>query len=433
MEKRVIESSRLGEKYTVIKHDSGLTICLYPMEKYSSAFAIFGTKYGSVDTVFKTDSDKDYVTVPEGIAHYLEHKLFENDDSGGAMEQFAATGASCNAYTTFDATAYYFGCTDKFGENLRILLNFVQNPYFTAESVEKERGIIGQEIKIYLDDPGWRVFFNGLNALYHNNPVRIDIAGTTESIQQIDENLLYRCYNTFYNLNNMVLSIAGRFDPDEALAICDELLKKSVDKGLSVIIPDEPEEVKEKRVVQQLYCAVPLFQLGFKKKNYEEREARRQYIIHNIMLEAALGDFSPFYSRLYDSGLINDTFSLGVTMGRGFFIPMASGESRDPDKVCEELKQELSRLKKEGIPKESFDIVKKMTYGELLSGFGTVANVAKGAMNAQFGGISLYDSLEMAADVSYEDAMTALRELDLENSSLSIIEPPEKKGEAGNV
>ncbi|MGN0618844.1 MAG: M16 family metallopeptidase, partial [Ruminiclostridium sp.] len=287
--------------------------------------------------------------------------------------------------------------------------------------------------KIYLDDPGWRVFFNGLNALYHNNPVRIDIAGTTESIQQIDENLLYRCYNTFYNLNNMVLSIAGRFDPDEALAICDELLKKSEDKGLSVIIPEEPEEVKEKRIVQQLYCAVPLFQLGFKKKNYEEREARRQYIIHNIMLEAALGDFSPFYSRLYDSGLINDTFSLGVTMGRGFFIPMASGESRDPDKVCEELKQELSRLKKEGIPKESFDIVKKMTYGELLSGFGTVANVAKGAMNAQFGGINLYDNLETAASVSYEDVMTALRELDLENSSLSIIEPPEKKGEAGNV
>ena len=403
------------------------------MEKYSSAFAIFGTKYGSVDTVFKTDSDNDYVTVPEGIAHYLEHKLFENDDSGGAMEQFAATGASCNAYTTFDATAYYFGCTDKFGENLRILLNFVQNPYFTAESVEKERGIIGQEIKIYLDDPGWRVFFNGLNALYHNNPVRIDIAGTTESIQQIDENLLYRCYNTFYNLNNMVLSIAGRFDPKEALAICDELLKKSEDKGLSVIIPEEPEAVKEKRVVQQLYCAVPLFQLGFKKKNYEEREARQQYIIHNIMLEAALGDFSPFYSRLYDSGLINDTFSLGVTMGRGFFIPMASGESRDPDKVCEELKNELSRLKKEGIPKESFDIVKKMTYGELLSGFGTVANVAKGAMNAQFGGINLYDNLETAASVSYEDVMTALRELDLENSSLSIIEPPEKKGEAGNV
>lgn len=403
------------------------------MEKYSSAFAIFGTKYGSVDTVFKTGSDKDYVTVPEGIAHYLEHKLFENDDSGGAMEQFAATGASCNAYTTFDSTAYYFGCTDKFGENLRILLNFVQNPYFTAESVEKERGIIGQEIKIYLDDPGWRVFFNGLNALYHNNPVRIDIAGTTESIQQIDEKLLYRCYNTFYNLNNMVLSIAGRFDPEEALAICDELLKKSEDKGLSVIIPEEPYEVKEKRVVQHLYCAVPLFQLGFKKKNYEEREAKRQYIIHNIMLEAALGDFSPFYSCLYDSGLINDTFSLGVTMGRGFFIPMVSGESRDPDKVCEELKKELLRLKKDGIPKDSFDVVRKMTYGELLSGFGTVGNVAKGAMNAQFSGINLYDNLETAASVSYEDVMTALSELDLENSSLSIIEPPEKKGEVGNV
>lgn len=425
MNSEIIENKRIKELYTRIKHKSGLTICLYPMREYSTAFAIFGAKYGSIDTTFRTKNDADYVTVPEGIAHYLEHKLFENDDCD-ALEQYAKTGASANAYTTFDSTAYYFSCTREFEENLRILLNFVQNPYFTDESVQKEQGIISQEIKIYLDDPGWRVFFNGLCAVYHNNPVRIDIAGTTESIAKIDKELLYRCYNAFYNLNNMVLSVAGNFNPEDVIRICDELLKPSDNQELDIIIPEEPYTVKEKRCVQKLYCAVPLFQLAFKMPNYEGYENTRNFIIYNMLFEMALGSSSPFFSRLYESGLINDTFHVGVFNGRGFFLPVADGESRDPDRVTKKIIDELNRLKKTGLPRDEFEIVKKMTYGELIGTFNNVGAVAKSVMQAEFNGLNAYDNVEITASVTYEDVTEALQRLDTENYSLSIIEPLEK-------
>ncbi len=404
----------------VIKHKSGCTICLYPMPKYSSAYAVFGTKYGSVDTTFKTKNDSEYTTVPEGIAHYLEHKLFENDECD-ALELYSKTGANANAFTTFDCTAYLFSCTQKFGENLRILLNFVQDPYFTDESVEKERGIITQEIKMYLDDPGTRVFYNCLGAVYHNNPVRIDIAGTVESIQDIDKDLLYKCYNTFYNLNNMVLSIAGNFDPDEAIEICDELLKTSENQELDVIVPDEPYEVKEKKVVQQLPCAIPLFQIGFKMPLPEEKY--KQYIVYNIMLEAALGSTSEFYNKLYEEGIINDSFSVGVFNGRGFFLPVISGIARDPEKITELVINELKRLKKDGLPEEDVRIVTKMTYGELFSGFNNVESVGRAAMQAVFDDREIYTAVETTAKIEYNEVVQALNELDLDNYSLSIVEP----------
>ncbi|MBR5088688.1 MAG: insulinase family protein [Ruminiclostridium sp.] len=426
MNKEILTSARLGEQYTRIKHSSGLNICLYPMKGFSSAFAIMGTRYGSVDTTFKTNDDADFVTVPEGIAHYLEHKLFEGEECN-AFERFAETGAQSNAFTSFDTTAYHFSCADRFGDNLRILLDFVQNPFFTDENVQKEQGIIAQEIKIYLDDPGWRVFFNGIGAVYKNNPVRIDIAGTVESIAHINKELLYRCYNTFYNLNNMTLSIAGNFDPDEAMRICDEMLKPSKDIGLKTIIPEEPPQISEKRVTQKLYCALPLFQLSFKKPAPEGRDCVKSYFIHNIMLDAALGSFSPFYSRSYESGLINDTFSAGIFKGRGFFLPIVSGDSREPDKVAAEVIKELERLKKDGIPKADFETVKKTVYGALIGGiFNTVGGVARSVMNADFNDISVYENLELAADVTYDDVMNALGELDTGNSSLSIVEPLER-------
>ncbi len=409
-----------GGKERIIKHKSGCTICLYPMPEYSSAYAIFGTRYGSVDTTFKTDDDNDYVTVPEGIAHYLEHKLFENDECD-ALELYAGTGANANAYTGFDTTAYLFSCTQKFEENLRILLNFVQEPYFTDESVEKERGIITQEIKMYLDDPGTRVFYNCLSGVYYNNPVRIDIAGTVESIQKIDKDLLYRCYNTFYNLNNMVLSIAGNFDPDEALSICDELLKTSENHGLDVIVPDEPSEVKEKKVVQKLPCAVPLYQVGFKMPVPEDK--CKAYIDYNIMLEAALGNNTRFYDNLYNDGLINDNFSVGVFMGRGFFLPIITGVNFEPEKVVSLVIDELRRLKKDGIPEEDFRIVKKMTYGALFSGFNNVINVGRMGLNCALDNRDIFSSIELTAETTYQDVMKTLYELDLDNYCLSVVEP----------
>ena len=224
MEKQIVKNERTGEQYTYVKHPTGLDIYIWKMEDYSTSYALFGTKYGSINTKFRTKNEKDFITVPNGIAHYLEHKLFENEDCD-VFSLYAKTGASANAYTSFDKTCYLFSCTDNVYESLEILLSFVQSPYFTEETVQKEQGIIGQEIRMYDDNAGWRVFFNMLQGMYHNHPVKIDIAGTVESIAQINADLLYQCYNTFYNLNNMVLSIAGNIDEDKILEMCDKLLK----------------------------------------------------------------------------------------------------------------------------------------------------------------------------------------------------------------
>ena len=215
MDIKEIKSELLCEKYYKVKHSSGLSIYVYPMEGYSSTYAIFGTKYGSINNAFKVDGGE-VLKVPDGIAHYLEHKLFEGED-GDAFSKYAKTGASANAFTSFDRTCYLFSCSDNFYENLDILLKFVQAPYFTPENVEKEQGITGQEIRMYDDNPGWRVMFNLLKGMYHNHPVRIDIAGTVESIAQIDDTLLYECYNTFYHPSNTVMVIVGDFEPEKVI------------------------------------------------------------------------------------------------------------------------------------------------------------------------------------------------------------------------
>ena len=235
------------------------------MEGYNTAFALFGTKYGSVNTTFKTKNDADFVTVPEGIAHFLEHKLFENEDCD-VFELYAKTGASGNAYTSFGRTAYLFSCTENFPESLSILLDFVQKPYFTQATVDKEQGIIAQEIKMGEDNPYVAVFFNLLKAVYHSHPVRIGIAGTVDSIAKINADLLYRCYYTFYNLNNMVLSVAGNCRVDDVLEVADRLLKPCEDAGLECVFPNEPDTVVQSEYKCSMPVGVPLFAIGFKAK-----------------------------------------------------------------------------------------------------------------------------------------------------------------------
>ena len=263
MEKNIITSQGTGDKIIHVKHDSGLDIYICEMEGYSSVEALFGTKYGSVNTMFKMAQDKEYTVVPEGIAHFLEHKLFENEDCD-VFELYAKTGASGNAFTSFDKTCYLFSCSKNYQESLKILLDFVQKPYFTQETVDKEQGIIGQEIQMTNDNPEWRVFFNMLRCMYHNHPVKIDIAGTVESIAQINAELLYKCYYTFYNLNNMVLSIAGNVKADEVLAICDECLKKCEDKGLETVFPDEPESIVQHEINEEQPVGTSIFNIGYK-------------------------------------------------------------------------------------------------------------------------------------------------------------------------
>lgn len=423
IEKKIIRNDRINEQYTYIKHPSGLDIMVCKMENYSTTHALFGTKYGSINTKFKTSEDKDFITVPEGIAHYLEHKLFENEDCD-VFSLYAKTGASANAYTSFDKTCYLFSCTDNFEESLRILLTFVQSPYFTKETVEKEQGIIGQEIRMYDDKASWRVFFNMLSGVYHNHPVRIDIAGTVESIAKINAELLYQCYNTFYNLNNMVLSIAGNVDVDRVLALCDELLKPCKNMQLQTEFEDEPETVAQKEITQKLEVAVPLFNIAFKAKASSGKEGLKAEVETNIVLSLLADESSNLYKKLYEDGLINSMFGTEVFSGDGYFCSIFGGESRNPREVLSKIIDEIERAKVEGLDKDRFEMIRKSYYGSQIREFNNVEAVATSMLNAQMDGVTPFDVIETVASLTFEDVQKRLiKQLNTENVTLSIIEP----------
>lgn len=423
MNKETIFSPRLGEGYMRVKHQSGLTLLLCPTPQFSSVYALFGAEVGSIDVSFKTDADDDFVTVPAGIAHYLEHKLFESEE-GDAFERYAKTGASANAYTSFDKTAYLFSCSDNFEASLDILLDFVTHPYFTEETVRKEQGIIGQEIKMYDDDPGWRVMFNLLGALYKNNPVRVDIAGTVESIAQIDAPLLYRCYNTFYNLNNMVLAIAGNFEVESVLKAADKILKTAEPIKIEAKTPAEPREVNERRAEMKLPVAMPLFNIGFKQPAGTKRENALNQVLDEILLEIIAGEASPLYRRLYDTGLINPTFDTEAFTGRDFACCIFSGESREPDKVYSEICAEIDRLKAGGLDEAAFTRNKKATYGRYIRMLNHVDDIASVMMHSHFGGFTAYELIDTVADCTLEQMNLRLKEnLMCEHSAISVIMP----------
>lgn len=424
MNKEIIKNAKLNEQYTHIKHKTGLDIYIWKMENYSTTHALFGTKYGSVNVKFKTNKDKDFITVPNGIAHYLEHKLFENEDCD-VFSLYAKTGASANAYTSFDKTCYLFSCTDNFEESLEILLDFVQNPYFTDETVQKEQGIITQEIKMYQDNPGWRVFFNMLQGMYYNHPVKIDIAGTVESIAKIDKDLLYRCYNTFYNLNNMVLSIAGNVDEETVIKICDKMLKPCENIELQTAFEDEPYNVVQDKVTQKLEVSLPIFNIGFKQKPFSGVEMVKAEVETNIVLSLLADETSDFYKRLYDSGIINSTFSTEVFDGDGYFCPIFGGESRHPDDVLKNIVEEVERCKTEGFNEERFNIIKKSYYGSLIRDLNDVETIATIMLNSGMDGHSAFELIEVVANVTFEDVKKRLEDFDTQNVTMSVIEPNE--------
>lgn len=421
MKQEIVRYERLGEEYVRVEHPSGLTMLLYPMKGFSTSFAMFSTKYGSIDTCFKTDKDADFLQVPAGIAHYLEHKMFESED-GDAFERYARTGASANAFTSFDKTCYLFACSDHFQDSMEILLDFVTDPYFTKETVEKEQGIIAQEIGMYDDDPGWRVMFNLLESMYQNNTVKVDIAGTVESIAQIDAPLLYRCYNTFYNLHNMVLTVAGNFEVQQVLDAANKILKKAEPVQIERKVEEEPTAVVRKRFVQNLPVAVPMFYIGFKSPNAGEKQNMLNMTMDEMLIDIVTGETTELYRSLYNDGLINDGL-VGETMaGRDYLCSMISGESKDPDAVYERICQAFEQVKANGIEDEIFARVKKATYGRYLGLFSKPESVASAMTNCHFAGIDVYELVELVANCTKEQLEQRLREdFSSENSTLSIV------------
>ena len=419
----LIKSERIGNSYYKIKHSSGLTILLAPMEGFDTTYAMFGTAYGSIDTCIKTKEDGSFVKLPEGIAHYLEHKLFESEECS-AFDRYAKTGANANAFTTFDRTSYLFMCSNNFKDSLEILLDFVTHPYFTAETVEKEQGIIGQEIKMYDDSADWKVFFNLLESLYHNNPVKIDIAGTQESISHITAKLLYDCYNTFYNLNNMVLVVAGKFSKDDVIEVADKILKPAEPFFLERGDCEEPESVVRNFVEQHLPVGSPMFNIGFKGKTGTEAENYKGSILDEIFLEALFDDYSDVYRELYDDGIINATFGSEVFDGRDYISLLISGESKEPEKVYAKIKEAFEHAIEHGIDEEAFECAQKSVYGRYLRATERVEGVAMALMNGYFPGVDMYELIETAANATAESVIERIKSVySVENSALSVIRP----------
>lgn len=421
--KEIISSERTGDKYSLIHHSSGLDVLVWKMDGFTTTEALFGTKYGSVNNRFKTVDTGDFITVPDGIAHYLEHKLFENEDCD-VFELYAKTGASANAFTSFCETAYTFSCSENYEESLEILLNFVQKPYFTDENVEKERGIIAQEIKMSNDSPDRACFFNLLKAMYHNHPVKIDIAGTVESIQEITPELLYKCYYTFYNLHNMVLCIAGNVEEEKVIELCDKCLIPAEDKQLEVTFPDEPPEIVTRRVTAKYTVGTPLFSAGFKCPPFKGDEMVKMEVCAGILLQMLFGSMTPWYKQLFEEGLINSTFSFEVfNAEEGFFCCICSGESKDPDLVFERCLQRIDSAKSGELDRRLFEIIQKSRYGSMIRGFNNVENCAETMFENHLQGTTAFTASDILAKLTFEDICEAFKTLfDPSKAVLSVID-----------
>lgn len=422
-----IKSERTGDSYFEVLHPTGLRIFVYPKEGYHSTYAIFGTQFGSINTTFRKKGESEPLETPAGIAHFLEHKLFESEE-GDAFERYAKTGASANAYTSFDMTCYLFSCTERFEEALEILLDFVQSPYFTEQTVQKEQGIIGQEIRMYDDDPNWRVMFNLLGALYQNHPLRVDIAGTVESISEITADLLYRCYSDFYNLHNMVLSVAGKVTLEEVLELCDRLLKPGEAMQVESVFPEEPKEVFKERVEQKFSVAVPLFQLGFKETVGNTRSDEQAIAETDILLELMASQSSPLYRELMEEGLINtSSFGYEYFEGPGYASVIFSGESRDPDRAAELIRKEADRLHREGIDPEPFEIARRAVYGKAISLLNSPENLSNMIAALAFANRELFRYIDCVAAATVQSVEKRLeQQLLSEYSALSVVLPAEE-------
>lgn len=416
-----IKSAALGEKYYEIDHKSGLKIYVMPKEGYSSSYAVFGTKYGSIDTKFKRSDSNEWTVVPEGIAHFLEHKLFESEDLD-AFARYAKTGASANAYTSFDKTCYLFQCSDNFEASLEILLDFVTHPYFTKETVEKEQGIIGQEITMYYDVAGWMSTFNLLRCLYKNHPVRIDIAGTVESIAEITDKLLYDCYNTFYNLHNMCLAVVGDVTPEQVLAVCDRMLETAQPLSIERSFEDEPREIVNNYCEYNLAMSVPVFSFGYKEECKNLTQDIRKIIEVAILLEILAGDTSALYNSMFEKGLINTSFSKEYFIGFGYEAITFDGESANPDEVAAEIKKAVAALKKNGITEEQFETARRSLYGREIMEYNDIDAIANSIIGAHFNGYSVFEAMDIYKTVTKEDVENRLSNMMQEEySALSVV------------
>lgn len=425
------ENKMTGEVLYSGTHPSGLDVYIVPKPEYNGSYAIFGTRYGSVDSEFVVPGENEPITVPDGIAHYLEHKMFDQPDGSNVFDKFSRYGGNANAFTSFNMTAYLFSATSHFKENLETLLDYVQSPYYTDETVSKEQGIIGQEIRMYDDNPGWKLFFNFINCLYVEHPVKKEIAGTIESISHITADYLYKCYNTFYNLSNMSLVIVGNVDTDECVKVIEDGIKNNepLSEPIKKIYPTEPQSVASTYAEKSMAIASPMFMMGFKDNDtdLEGEDLLVKDIEINIILRMLFAKGTDIYEKLYGKNLINNTFSYDYTMQPDYGFTSLEGETKNPKAVYDAILDEIDRLREFGLDKAAFERAKKVAWGRYIRMHNDIEDYACTYMRYLFMGIDYFEFYNAYKRVTFQSVQERfMNHFKREASALSVINPIEK-------
>ncbi|ONK23187.1 peptidase M16 [Bacillus sp. VT-16-64] len=394
--------------------ENGLDVYILPKPGFNKTFATFTTKYGSIDNTFIPLNGQQLQTVPDGIAHFLEHKMFEKED-GDVFQLFSKQGASANAFTSFTRTAYLFSSTSNVKQNLETLIHMVQEPYFTEKTVEKEKGIIGQEITMYDDNPDWRVYFGVIENMYHNHPVKIDIAGTIESISDITADLLYLCYKTFYHPSNMLLFITGPVDPQEMMEfIRADQSKKQFEKAADIVrhFEDEPPIVAKKKQVLQMDVQTAKCLVGVKaiQPETEGKQLLKTEVVMNLLLDTLFSKSSSHYESLYNEGLIDETFQYDFTQEDSFGFAIIGGDTRDPDRLTKRLNEILLGDVSAYLTEEMLERAKKKRIGGFLRSLNSPEFIANQFTRYAFNNSNLFEVLPVIENITHNDAVTAAQQ-----------------------
>ena len=368
----------------------------------------FATRYGSCDQVFVT-ADGTLRETPAGIAHFLEHKLFE-EEGGNVSERFSALGAMANAYTNYGATSYLFSTTEHFPEALDLLLHFVQEPYFTEENVRKEQGIIAEELRMYLDDPRSAVFQNLLGALYQRHPVRVEIGGTLESIRQIGPQELYLCHQAFYHPANMVLMVAGDVDPGEVFTIAAQAVTGDGGAVVRRVYPEEPGAVGEEMRRRRMAVGVPLLAVGFKDDPASQAESLQREVVMEILLDVVFGPSSEMHRKLYEEGLIGQQFSSSYFSGEGFAASVLAGPTPDPDRLLARIEAMLAEVVRHGLDPADVERSRRRSLGEFVALFNAPEAVAHAFGEYAMRGLDLMAVYDLLGEITPDDVSRRLVE-----------------------
>ncbi|MDN6205738.1 MAG: insulinase family protein [Staphylococcus simulans] len=404
MKKRYYEL--IDETVYEAQMDNGLKVFIIPKPGFQKTFVTYTTQFGSLDSKFKPLGSDEFVTVPDGVAHFLEHKLFEKEE-GDLFTDFAEDNAQVNAFTSFDRTSYLFSATSNVESNILRLMNMVETPYFTEATVEKEKGIIAEEIKMYQEQPGYKLMFNTLRAMYKQHPVKVDIAGSVESIYEITKDDLYLCYETFYHPSNMVMFVVGNVDPERIHDLVRDHEAKRELTAQPEIVRDsleEPEAVQQTKVVEEMNIQIPRLMLGF--KNVTQQAKKQVFIKRDIdmkyFIEIVLGEETDFYQNLLNEGLIDDTFGYQFVLEPSYSFSLITSSTPDPDKLksllLDELKAKVGNLEDE----EAFELLKKQFIGEFISSLNSPEYIANQYTKLYFEGVSLFNMLEIVDSITLE-------------------------------